>query len=54
MKTTTQIKARKSFEYQCKRASKCRHENYRVSCLSCATHDSCEIQKAIEKARERM
>ena len=47
-------KARRSFDYQCKQASKCRHETYRESCLSCPKEKTCPIQAAIEKAREKM
>lgn len=52
MKTTE--KARRSFDYQCKQASKCRHEKYQASCFSCIQYENCEIQKAIEKARLKM
>lgn len=49
-----QAKARRSFNYQCNKASKCRHENYMVSCFYCSQYENCEIQKAIEKARAKM
>ncbi len=52
MKTTE--KARRSFDYQCKKASKCRHEKYQVSCFSCPNEKTCPIQQAIEKARKKM
>lgn len=54
MMTKTQIKARKSFNYQCKRASNCRHEKYQVSCNSCKEKPTCEIQIKIEQARLKM
>ena len=54
MKTQKQAKARASFNYQCNKASKCRHKNYMVSCFSCIQYENCEIQKAIEKARAKM
>lgn len=47
-------KYRKSFEFQCKKASKCRHEKYQQSCFSCPNYKECTIQKAIEKARAKM
>ena len=47
--TIKQEKARKSFNYQCNKASKCRHDKYMISCNSCPQHDSCEIQKNIDK-----
>ena len=52
--TKTQDKATKSFNYQCKLASKCRHERYQVSCYSCPLEKTCQIQKAIEIARQKM
>ena len=52
MKTTE--KARRSFNYQCKQASNCRHEKYQVSCCSCIQYENCDIQQAIEKARAKM
>ena len=52
--TKTQIKARKSFDYACKQASKCRHERYQVSCCSCPLEKECDIQKRIETARKKM
>lgn len=54
MKTTTQIKARKSFEYAVKQASKCRHEKYQVSCFACPLFNECEIQKRLIKAQNTM
>ena len=50
----TKEKAKKSFNYQCKRASVCRHEKYQKSCYSCPQFDICDIQRAIEKARKKM
>lgn len=44
-------KARKSFDYQCKQASNCRHEKYMASCNCCPLQDTCDIQKKIETAR---
>lgn len=46
---TKQEKARKSFNYQCNKASKCRHDKYMISCNSCPQHDNCDIQKNIDK-----
>lgn len=54
METQKQAKARASFNYQCNKASKCRHERYHISCYSCIQYEKCEIQKAIEKARAKM
>ena len=51
---TTTDKARKSFNFQCKMASNCRHDKYQVSCNSCESKPNCEIQKAIETARAKM
>lgn len=53
-KTKTQIKAAKSFDYQCRLASKCRHEKYMASCFACPQEKTCYIQKAIETARSKM
>ena len=50
----TNEKARRSFDYQCKQASKCRHEKYQISCYSCPSEKTCEIQAAIERARLKM
>lgn len=53
MSTDKQIeKAKKSLEYQIKKASNCRHEVYQISCNSCRDNPICEIQLAIKKARE--
>jgi len=52
--TKTQEKARKSFDYACKQASKCRHERYQVSCFSCPLEKTCDIQQRIETARKKM
>ena len=52
--TATEEKAKRSFNYACKQASKCRHERYQVSCLSCDDHNTCEIQERIESARGKM
>lgn len=58
MKTTEKMnkieKARRSFNYQCRKASKCRHERYCISCFSCTEEKNCDIQAAIERARENM
>jgi hypothetical protein len=54
METEKQTKARRSFNYQCNKASKCRHEKYQASCYSCSQYKNCDIQKAIEKARLKM
>jgi hypothetical protein len=52
MKTTE--RARISFNYACKQASRCRHGRYQVSCDSCPMEKTCDIQKRIEKARVKM
>ena len=49
-----QEKAQRSFNYACKQASKCRHENYHVSCYGCNDYKICDIQNRIEKARKIM
>jgi hypothetical protein len=41
----------RKFNYACVQASKCRHECCRVSCFSCPTFDTCEIQERIKKYR---
>ena len=46
---TKQEKASKSFNYQCKKAEKCRHDKYMISCNLCPQHDNCDIQKNIDK-----
>jgi len=47
-------KAMRSFDYACKQASRCRHEKYMVSCYSCPSESTCEIQKRIETHRKNM
>ena len=47
-------KARKSFDYQCRKASRCRHAKYYVSCYICPDEKNCRIQAAIERARAKM
>jgi hypothetical protein len=54
VKTKSQDKARRSFNYQCHLASNCRYEKYMVSCHSCPNESTCYIQKAIEIARKKM
>jgi len=54
IKTKTQEKERKSFMYQCNRASDCRHEKYMQSCFACPDEKTCYIQKKIEEARAKM
>jgi hypothetical protein len=51
---TTQEKARRSFEYAVKQASKCRHERIQASCYSCPLEKDCDIQTRLEKARAKM
>ena len=51
---TTKEKARRSFNYACNQASKCRHELYQVSCFSCPKEKTCDIQARIERARVKM
>ena len=53
-KTKTQINARKSFDYHCRRASRCRHDRYISSCNGCPDKDTCEIQDMITKAKNKM
>ena len=50
----TEEKARKSFNYACKQANKCRHEKYQISCCSCPSEKTCDIQERIERARAKM
>jgi hypothetical protein len=54
IKTKSQEKAQKSFNYACKQASKCRHEKYMVSCFSCAGMKTCYIQERIAQAEKKM
>ena len=54
MKTATQLKAAKSFNYQCNKASKCRHEKYEISCMACLEEKTCEIQKAVKLVHSKM
>lgn len=49
MTTKQEIKARKSFNYQCRRASKCRKEEKITSCFSCDNVKDCEIQEKINR-----
>ena len=51
---STKEKARRSFNYQCNRASDCRHSRYQVSCSSCPDEKTCDIQAKIEAARRKM
>ena len=53
-KTKSQIKAAKSFNFQCKKASKCRHQKYQANCLDCKHLYKCEIQQKLETARSKM
>ena len=46
-----QEKARKSFEYAVKQASKCRHERYIISCFACKDKPDCDIQDRIKRAK---
>ena len=43
---------KKSMDYAAKQASKCRHERYQVSCLSCKDEKTCDIQLRFNKALE--
>jgi hypothetical protein len=52
--TPTQIKARKSFNYACKQASKCRHDLCQHSCFGCPSRFECDIQERLERARAKM
>lgn len=54
MKTKTQEKARRSFDYACRQASNCRHDRCQVSCESCPIKKECDIQDRIERARAKM
>lgn len=54
MKTKTELKAEKSFNYACNQAIKCRHNLYMVSCFSCPHFVKCDTQNRIEKARKKM
>jgi len=51
---TTQEKARKSFEYAVKQASKCRHDLYQISCFSCSLREDCDIQLRIKQALKKL
>ena len=53
-KTKAELKARRSFNYACKQASKCRHERYQVSCASCPEKETCDIQLRIEITGSKM
>lgn len=48
---TKEERARRSFEYAVRQASRCRHESYQVSCYSCVTRPRCDIQERIERAK---
>ena len=53
MATEKQIeKARKSFDYACKQASMCRHEQFQQSCCACPKQKDCEIQERVTKNHE--
>jgi hypothetical protein len=50
MATEKQIeKARKSYNYACNQASKCRHEKYQLSCMACDERGECEINKRCDE-----
>ncbi len=51
---TTKEKARRSFDYQCRMASKCRHERYMATCFICPDEKTCDIQKKLEAAKSKM
>jgi hypothetical protein len=53
-KSKSEIKARRSFEYQLKKASRCRHDKYQVSCNSCPEREECEIQSSVYNARKKL
>lgn len=44
MESLKLLKAKKSYNAICKKASKCRHEKYQSSCLSCNDAVDCEIR----------
>lgn len=53
MATDKQLaKARKSFEYACKQASKCRHEEYQKSCNACPKQKDCDIHERVTAAHQ--
>jgi len=54
VKSKSQEKAKKSFNYQCRLASNCRHDRYVISCNGCKDKDTCDIQRLIKKARAEM
>ena len=54
IKTIKQRKAQKDFMYQCRRASKCRHDRYQISCNSCPQRHDCEIQDKINEHKSNM
>ena len=54
IKSKAQDKARRSFNYQCRRASICRHDKFISSCNGCDDKSECEIQKMITKAKGTM
>ena len=54
IKTIKQRKAQKGFMYQCRRASKCRHDRYQISCNSCPQRHDCEIQDKINEHKSNM
>lgn len=49
-KTKKQMAAYKTFERYCKKASKCRHEKYQVSCMACPERKGCEIQQVVDSS----
>lgn len=53
-KTKAQEKAKRSFSYQVKRASRCRHEKYHISCYACTELETCDIQKLLKEAQQKM
>ena len=52
MKTTE--RASRSFEYQCKKALKCRNDRCQPTCYGCKFFESCEILRSIDRAKSTM
>lgn len=45
---------KRKFDYHCKQASRCRHENYKESCYSCMHYETCSIQRKISELKAKL
>lgn len=53
-KITKEDRLRISYNFHCKKASKCRHEIHQVSCFSCSYEPTCEIQAKVKSVKQSL